>query len=575
MDRNISAEESDKLLKALKDPEFARLFQEYAQEISNPEASPRRRPARICTCQRRAKAEQEAYLRQLEAEGRAEEVYGSGVTLVAPSPAFAIKARAAGGGAKVFINVCTSDKIAPPARRVAEQDGRRGCFLEVPNCVGAKPTEGRDRRGDPAAAWDFVVHPAAVEQARAAPGVMATLVKVAKEQVAKAAGAALSPQHRVLRAQYKGLGGATGPSTLALRPNGAEPAADGRVKPVAGAQCWGPREMPGSAPAAAAGVQPQQQDGGAATPPGAEARRSAFAFGAAALACEQPPGDDGLRERGTRRLAPAAGAAPPQPRWELVHRVSPDLADTWADARCGGGAQQRLPRELVLRVELPGVASIDAIALDVGDTEVSLATTAAAAGGGGALRVKLPHAVDASACRARFDRRAQRLEVVMPVLRPAARPPQQPAPLQQGGGGGAEQGGAGGGAEDGGAEEGSAQECGEGRGPGAAEPEARAQAAEAAEEEDAARTGPGDRASGGGAADGAAGGKGGKTHNQLLWEQLHPPVAAAAPAPPAQAPGSSHKGAPAAAPAASAAAVRAPVAAMRPRILGGCVDELD
>lgn len=61
-----------------------------------------------------AKAEQEAYLRHLEEEGRAQEVYGRGAQLLAAQPALCIKARRAGGdaaGERVYINVCTCPKV--------------------------------------------------------------------------------------------------------------------------------------------------------------------------------------------------------------------------------------------------------------------------------------------------------------------------------------------------------------------------------------------------------------------------------------------------------------------------------
>ncbi|KAG1666987.1 hypothetical protein FOA52_014299, partial [Chlamydomonas sp. UWO 241] len=59
-DLNLSGAEVDKFTKAFKDPEFIKLFEEYAKEVSDP----------------KAKAENDAYLRQLEFEGRIEEVYG-------------------------------------------------------------------------------------------------------------------------------------------------------------------------------------------------------------------------------------------------------------------------------------------------------------------------------------------------------------------------------------------------------------------------------------------------------------------------------------------------------------------
>lgn len=62
-------------------------------------------------CLSQTKAEQEQYLRQLEEEGRAQEVYGKGMQLVLPTPAFVAKTANSQSGQKVFINVCTSDKV--------------------------------------------------------------------------------------------------------------------------------------------------------------------------------------------------------------------------------------------------------------------------------------------------------------------------------------------------------------------------------------------------------------------------------------------------------------------------------
>lgn len=61
---------------------------------------------------RQAKAENDAYLRQIEHQGKVEEVYGKGAQLIIPMEAFVLKTREAkAGGQKVFINVCTSDKV--------------------------------------------------------------------------------------------------------------------------------------------------------------------------------------------------------------------------------------------------------------------------------------------------------------------------------------------------------------------------------------------------------------------------------------------------------------------------------
>lgn len=61
------------------------------------------------------KAETDLYLRQLEKEGRAEETYGKGVQLIAPTPCFVLKTADTKSGEKLFINVCSSEKVSVDA----------------------------------------------------------------------------------------------------------------------------------------------------------------------------------------------------------------------------------------------------------------------------------------------------------------------------------------------------------------------------------------------------------------------------------------------------------------------------
>lgn len=64
----LSREETDRLGKAFRDPEFMRMFSEYVEEIKDP----------------KHREETERYLREVEARGQAAELYGEGV--FAPSP---------------------------------------------------------------------------------------------------------------------------------------------------------------------------------------------------------------------------------------------------------------------------------------------------------------------------------------------------------------------------------------------------------------------------------------------------------------------------------------------------------
>lgn len=64
----------------------------------------------MCGC-KKARKEQELYLRQIEAEGGSESVYGKGVELLVPDPGSVAKTRDKATGEKFFINICKSDKV--------------------------------------------------------------------------------------------------------------------------------------------------------------------------------------------------------------------------------------------------------------------------------------------------------------------------------------------------------------------------------------------------------------------------------------------------------------------------------
>lgn len=59
-----------------------------------------------------AKAEQDAYLAQIEAEGRTESIYGTGTQLIVPEPGLVVKTKAAADNLRVYINICSSNKVS-------------------------------------------------------------------------------------------------------------------------------------------------------------------------------------------------------------------------------------------------------------------------------------------------------------------------------------------------------------------------------------------------------------------------------------------------------------------------------
>ena len=150
------------------------------------------------------------------------------------------------------------------------------------------------------------------------------------------------------------------PSTMALHPDGADSqAADhAHMKPAPGAHSLlsaGLKAEP-LAPDAA-GLRDAPQRAPAATRAGTQPHRSAFTFVKAKGGTEQPARCAGHTDAWVGSAAstiPAAVSTAPsttaaasaaatvghaEPKWRLVHRVTPELADAWSDARCSSASQ--------------------------------------------------------------------------------------------------------------------------------------------------------------------------------------------------------------------------------------------
>jgi dynein assembly factor 2 len=135
-DLKLTPDEVSKFETAFKDPEFKKMFMEYAEEISDP----------------KNKAESDLYLRQLERENKIEATYGKGVQLVIPTPGFVVKTRCKKTDRKAFVNICHSDKCDDATS--VRVDG--GLQWSVPHTLG-QPHEEKDKSGKTCEAYDFCV----------------------------------------------------------------------------------------------------------------------------------------------------------------------------------------------------------------------------------------------------------------------------------------------------------------------------------------------------------------------------------------------------------------------------------
>ena len=299
------------------------------QTVPFPSSAVDRHCRRSCAQDPANLAESEAYLRQLESEGKAEATYGAGAVLVVPDPAFVVKTRssAGSGGAKVFINVCTSAKVAAAVASAAAG----GQNWSIPFSVSA-PHEEADKAGTACKVVDFCVNEQTLAVARENTRFHALLVQTALEE----AGKRLSLELDAAAVSF--------PNRKFM---GANPPRVQMLGPQSGAGGGGGGAGAGSAPSARASNSsaPSTATGAAAPSSG---QRSAFSFDAK----KKTPA------AGSRKVDAAAAEPPPPFQYSVLHQMRPDLGSTWSDARTASSATTpaallaRAPRLRPLRSEV-------------------------------------------------------------------------------------------------------------------------------------------------------------------------------------------------------------------------------
>lgn len=390
-DLNLTKEEVDKFQNAFKDEAFKKMFAEYAAEIADP----------------KNKAESDAYLRQLEMEGKIESVYGKDVQLVMPKAGFVAKTfdegpaddgpstsspddRGSGAsssdarktGRKAFVNVCRSDKCED----ATSEKRPGGLQWSVPHTLG-QPHEEKDKAGETCVAYDFCVSEHTYELTRRDERLKKMVVETAIEAVNRAFGTRLSLDFTTPKKTF--VGPKTGPGVQAIKGGGKAPSSTGKAT---------------SAGAPGGRVAPSRG-------PGAETKASAFRFGDA-VAGEKRPARAGPEPE-------PAGEC--EPKHTIVHREDgKDMSKQFGTGSASREAEKRRdtrPSALVLRVHLPKLDSVAAAELDVGDSRVFFRVP-----GKYKLDLALPYEVFGDEGRAKFDKAARKLEVTLPV-RPAPRAP--------------------------------------------------------------------------------------------------------------------------------------------------------
>ena len=238
---NLTSDEVDKFQTAFKDETFKKMFAEYAKEISDP----------------KNKAESDAYLKQLEMEGKIEQVYGKDVQLIMPKPGFVAKTfreeqevskegdegsdrgsetekqpPEKGRKHKAFVNVCHSEKVAD----ATSEKRPGGLQWSVPHTLG-QPHDEVDKQGEVCVAYDFCVSERTFQLTQTDERLQTMVVETAIEAVNKAFGKTYQMDFTLPKKTF--MGPKTGPGVQALKGKkgggggGEGSGPKGRIPPIA------------------------------------------------------------------------------------------------------------------------------------------------------------------------------------------------------------------------------------------------------------------------------------------------------------------------------------------------------
>ncbi|XP_032727069.1 protein kintoun isoform X1 [Lontra canadensis] len=180
-DLDLSGEEVQRLTSAFQDPEFRRMFTQYAEELTDPE--------------NRRRYEEE--ITALERER------GVDVRFVHPQPGHVLRT-SLDGARRCFVNVCSNALVGAPSSRPGPRGAAAGSQWSLPYSL-APGREYAGGRGTRYTVYDVVFHPEALALARRHERFRQMLDATALEAIEKQFGVKLDRRNaKTLKIKYKG-----------------------------------------------------------------------------------------------------------------------------------------------------------------------------------------------------------------------------------------------------------------------------------------------------------------------------------------------------------------------------------
>eukprot|EP00736_Rhodelphis_marinus_P000268 Rmarinus@m.5016 len=346
--QELTDKEKKRFLECMDDKEFRDLFMDYARDLQDP----------------KTREEYEAYFRQLEEEEKQGGAAGASPqvpkNVFVPKPGFCIRTYSEKHKKKTFVNLCYHDKVDEGVP--TKQDG--GSSWDLPYILSnARPDH--DKNGVECLVYDITFNTKTYNTMRQNSHYENFLIQTALDSIDENRGDCLRREWKVLS---KAVHGQTQVVSASPAPGGKYP--------------FGPYENP----------PPRQQPPAKNKPktpstPSPELKQSA-------KPSEAKTNDSGLET----------------PEFDIIHRGELDYQD-FLEGSCRDAKEAKRPKELVIRINLPQMASAANMDLDIEDKLVILEAKPHYY-----LKAPLPYEVDSDRGSAKFDKSQRRLTVTLPVL---------------------------------------------------------------------------------------------------------------------------------------------------------------
>ncbi|GMH98290.1 hypothetical protein TrVE_jg6141 [Triparma verrucosa] len=398
-DLKLTKEEADKFKEAFEKPEFRKLMSEYVEEISDP----------------KNRAETDAYIKQLESQGEVP----TDKEVIRPEKGYVVKFKHTKVKVaedkkkkgekyekeKLFVNICSSEKVDPPKSSVVTVKGQKGRQWQIPHSLGPVRME-LDKGGGNAPTLDCCYHPSTVQMSLQNPQFKDLIVETARESCVR--GFKLVKDEVEIDVKYhvlKGVAYKNGdPIAMVIAKDKKGDKAKKTAEAMDKKETKKGGQVGGDSLAKLSGPKP---------PPAV--KKGFMTAKKTTLKNKDAPAKNG---GGGKRGGGVTEGGRKIPFYSLSESGSYDLSkSTMADSV--GPLFSNRPGSIVYRVELPECKKAGELDLDVSDTKLVLKSLEGTKGHNYELDVALAYECEGEKGRAKWDKSKKELVVTIPVRKPS------------------------------------------------------------------------------------------------------------------------------------------------------------